>query len=50
MSETRRIHCEVSETCVHLLLEVVPSELPYILECYPHHFYSFRGLKKSDAD
>jgi hypothetical protein len=24
--------------------------IPYILESNPHHFYSFRGLKKSDAD
>jgi len=24
--------------------------LPYILESNPHPFYSFRGIKKSDAD
>jgi len=24
--------------------------VPYILESNPHPFYSFRGLKKSDAD
>jgi len=24
--------------------------IPYILESNPHPFYSFRGLKKSDAD
>ena len=26
------------------------SKIPYILESNPHPFYSFRGLKKSDAD
>jgi hypothetical protein len=25
-------------------------QLPYIFDCNPHLFYSFRGLKKSDAD
>jgi len=25
-------------------------QLPYILESNPQTFYSFRGLKKSDAD
>ena len=29
---------------------VANIKLPYILESNPHHFYSFRGLKKSYAD
>ena len=26
MSETHRIHCELNDTCVHSLLEVVPVD------------------------
>jgi len=36
---------------VRLFLATLWSqELPYILQSNPHPFYSFKGLKKSDAD
>jgi len=36
-------------TAHHKLLVLI-TIIPYILESNPHTFYSFRGLKKSDAD
>jgi hypothetical protein len=41
------------ETALYAIQDINILEfikLPYILESNPHPFYSFRGLKKSDAD
>jgi len=46
---------EKGDTCLNAIptsLSMKPKriQIPYILEFNPHPFYSFTGLKKSDAD